>query len=680
MIAKVLKCRRDILLLALCILYLKVSSCAQSQQKIHAVGIPTVQGKNDFYVGNRPPLLPNPLIKLPVGSIKPDGWLKHQLESMAEGFTGHLEKISKWCNIDGSAWVNHEGVGRYGWEEMPYWLRGFIDLGYILNDKRIIDESNRWMEGILLSQDSTGYFGPRDNRDNHDIWPNMITLYALRTYYEATNDKRVIPLMTRYAGWLMSVPLQDYLPGSWQKWRGGDNLDHIYWLYNQTGEQTLLDLARLNHERTSDWTGGIPTWHGVNLCQGFREPAEYYQQTNDIRYLRATERNYDSIMNTYGQVPGGMFGADEDARKGYTGPRQATETCSIVEVMHSDEMLASITGNPVWADRCEEVAFNSLPAAMTPDLRGLHYLTAPNLVQLDSSNKAPLIENDGDMFAYNPWDYRCCQHNVAFGWPYFAENLWMATRDNGLVAVLYAANSVTAKVGNGTQIQIKETTDYPFSEAVELKLATPADVGFPLILRVPGWCNDMRISINDKRIDAKAAPDSWVSINRTWKNGDAVKLELPMNISVKVWKKNHNAVSVQRGPLAYSLKIGERWQRFAGTEQWPAFEVFPTTSWNYGLIVNLENPSTSFEVIQHQTQLSTQPFSPDYTPIELKGKGRHIPQWKLESNGLVGDLRESPVKSDDPVETITLIPMGCARLRITAFPWIEDGPDAKVWK
>jgi DUF1680 family protein len=201
--------------------------------------------------------------------------------------------------------------------------------------------------------------------------------------------------------------------------------------------------------------------------------------------VQATVRNYDSIMSAYGQVPGGMFGADENARPGYSGPRQAAETCSMVEFMHSDEMLVAITGDPVWADRCEDVAFNSLPASMTPDLEGLHYLTAPNMIQCDRTNKAPMLENDGKMLYFDPYYHRCCQHNVAFGWPYFTENLWMASAGNGLAAVLYAPSKVTARVGNGVQVTITENTGYPFTDEIEFTLAPERETAFPLTLRIP---------------------------------------------------------------------------------------------------------------------------------------------------------------------------------------------------
>jgi len=669
--------------LAACLLVavIVLQSCAalagaQTETTAKVVSMPSTTGVNDFYVGNRPPLLPSPLIKLPVGAVRPEGWLRHQMELMAQGFSGRLTEISQWCRFDKSAWASAKGEGDFGWEELPYWLRGFTDLAYVLHDERLISEARRWLEGIISSQQPDGYFGTRANREAPDLWPNMIVLYALRSHYEATGDERVLPLMTGYFRWQMAIPVERLLPESWQKWRGGDNLDSIYWLYNHTGEPWLLDLARINHERTADWTGGIPTWHGVNICQGFREPAQYYQQAHDPRYLQAAPRNYGTVMGEYGQVPGGMFGADENCRPGCRDPRQAAETCSMAELMHSFEMLLAITGDPMWADRCEEVAFNSLPASQAPDYKGLHYLTAPNMAQLDKENKSPGLQNGGCMLAYNPHDYRCCQHNIAFAWPYFAQRLWMATPGNGLAAVFYAPSVVAAKVGDGAEVRITETTDYPFGETVELRLAASRRARFPLLLRIPRWCENARIEVNRRAVAAAAGPLSWVRLERTWRDGDVVRIALPMAIRVTGWRENKNAVSVHRGPLTYSLRIGEKWVRFGGTDQWPAYEVFPTTPWNYGLILDESDPTRSFAVIKKPGPLANQPFDVNAAPIELTAKARRIPQWQMDS-GLVGELPMSPAKSVEPVETITLIPMGCARLRISAFPTTGETPDAR---
>jgi hypothetical protein len=649
---------------------------------------PTTTGKNDHYPGNRPPLMPRPLIKLPTGSIRPAGWLRHQMELMAAGFTGHLPEISAFCKFEGNAWTDSHGVGKGGWEEVPYWLRGYVALGYALHNDRIIAESRRWLDAVLASQWPNGYFGSPDNLTTRqgptrlsgpDLWPNMLMLYPLRTFYEATGDPRVLPFMSKYFQWQMTIPLEQFLPGSWQKVRGGDNLDSIHWLYNQTGESWLLDLARITHERTTDWVSDVANWHGVNFAQGFREPAQYYQQTQDERYLHATERDFDTMHQVYGQVPGGLYGSDEACRPGFTGPRQAAETCAMAEMMYSDELLLGITGNPLWADRAEDIAFNSLPASMTSDLKGLHYLTSPNIVQLDRVPKWPCIGDPGDRFSYNPYMYRCCQHNVAFAWPYYAEHLWMAAQSNGLAAVFYASSVVEAQVGHGVRVRIQEETDYPFGETVEFTVNSPEPVLFSLQLRVPGWCEGSSVAVNGQTLAVKASPGGYMHVRRMWKDGDQVTLNLPMKITATLWAKNRNTVSVSRGPITYSLQIGEQWKRYGDSDQWPAHEVFAATPWNYGLVIDPGAPASGVQLVKQQPP-PDQPFAPDQAPTVLRARGRRIPQWKLESNGMIGEVQPGPVRSNEPVEEITLIPMGCARLRISAFPVIGEGPEAHVWK
>src|SRR6185503_20570819 len=211
-----------------------------------------------------------------------------------------------------------------------------------------------------------------------------------------------------------------------------------------------------------------------------------YLQTRDEKFLRAAERNYETVMDLYGQFPGGGFGGDENCRPGFTDPRQGFETCGMVEFMHSFEMLTKISGNPIWSDRCEEMAFNSLPASLTPDWKGLHYLTCANQPQLDKNNHAPGVQNGGTMFSYSPFEvYRCCQHNVSHGWPYYAEELWLATHDGGLCASLYAESEVPAKVADGTPVTIREDSDYPFSDTITFTLSLAGPVKFPLHSRIP---------------------------------------------------------------------------------------------------------------------------------------------------------------------------------------------------
>ncbi len=625
------------------------------------------------YVSNRPPLAVSPLVKLPIGAVEPRGWLLSQLQLMRDGFSGRLAEISRFLKED-SGWITLKGKG---WEELPYWLKGYGDLAYILKDPAMRKETERWLGYVFMSQQADGSFGPADNKVAHDLWPNMVMLSVLQSYYEATGNRRVISLMSRYFQYQYHIPVDDLLPGSWQKLRGGDNLESVYWLYNRTGENFLLDLGRRIFERTSDWTTPILSperdknwgesgfYHGVNIAMGIRQPAVHYQQSGQTRLLDVVERNYRQVIDAYGQQPGGTFGADENIRPGKSDPRQGTETCTMVEFMASFESLLKITGDPVWADRCEEIAFNSLPASMTPDLKGLHYLTAPNLISCDSSGEHD-FQNTGTLVSYDPWSYRCCQHNVAFGWPYFAEHLWMATADDGLAAVLYAPSSVAATVGDGVKVVISEETAYPFHGRLDFTIAAERPVEFPLYLRLPGWAAAARIVVNGREAAGDYAGPGYAVLKRLWRHGDQVRIEFPMDIRVVSWPRVGHAVSVRRGPLWYALRIGEEWKRYGGTDAWPAYEVLPTTEWNFGLVLNPADPAAAIRVAE-ETSPAYQPFEPSAAPIVLKAKARRIAGWRAEGR-MVGLVPPSPAQGEGPVEEVDLIPMGCARLRISSFP------------
>jgi len=653
--------------------------------------VPRTEEARPLYTANRAPLLPSGLIKLPIGSITPRGWLRHQLELEANGMTGHLPEISKWCQFEGNAWSDPNGQGHSGWEELPYWLKGFGDLGYVLKDEKIIAEARKWIDAVLSSQEADGWFGPRSLKTslkgNPDLWPHMVMLNVLQSFYEFSKDDRVLPFMTRYFRWLHQQPESTFSNGYWPKLRFGDNIESVYWLYNRTGEPWLLELAKKIHENMGNWTSGVINWHNVNIAQGFREPGVFYVQARDRKFLDAAERNYQEVMTQYGEFPGGGFAGDENCRPGFGDPRQGFETCGIVEFMHSFEMLAKISGDPLWLDRCEYIAFNSFPASLTPDWKALHYLTSANQVQLDKNNKSPAIENGGTMFSYSPFQvYRCCQHNVSHGWPYYAEELWHATSDRGLCASLYSASELNASVSSGTTVRIIEETDYPFSEKINFTLECDQPVSFPLYLRIPEWAGDPTIKVNNRKVSLKSKPLSYAVLERSWQSGDTVSVEFPMHVSTRRWPKNHDAVSVNYGPLTFALRIGEKWTRYGSNEKWPEWEVSPTTAWNYGLALNDSSARSrsgaadaSFAILRKKAPLADNPFTPDTTPIEIRAKARKIAAWQPDKFALVGKLQDSPAFSDEPVENVTLIPMGAARLRISAFPLASNSKQAHEW-
>ena len=658
--------------------------------KTEVVLHPATGAGEPAYPQNRCPLARNPLIKLPLGAVRPSGWLKHQLDLMAEGMTGRLMEVSGFLAPD-NGWF---GTDKEGWEEQPYWLRGFYSLAHLTGETRLLTEATRWIEAVLGSQDADGYFGARVHKQVTgkngqtvcDLWPHMVMLDAIIRHHEATGDPRIVPFMTRFFAFCRDLLDERFMPiiregfGDWkpciQHSRAGDMLPHIYWLYNQTGDAWLLPLATRFFHRISPPVSEWLDHHVIHFTQRFAYPGTYATQSRDARHLDLTEYWYRQHLGTWGQQPRGIFGADEMIRPGCVDPRQGFETCGFGEFAKSFYFLGRLTGNTRFADRVEDLLFNHFPASMTPDLKGLHYLTAANQPQLDASADHEYY-NKGRQIDYSPWNYRCCQHNVAMTWPWLGENLWQASADGGLVAWIYSGCEVEAVVAGGQTVRIREETGYPFTGEVKLTVSCDTDTAFPLYLRVPGWCREFRMHLNGASVAVDARPGHYVRIERRWSSGDVVSLAMGMSLNLTTWPRT-GSVTVDRGPLSYSLKINERWQQCGGKGSWPEWEVSPATPWNYGLVLDTDKPLAGFKVIE-TGKVADQPWTTEAAPIEIMAQARRIPKWRL-INETVDVLRDSPVRSDQPVETVTLVPLGCARLRMSCLPVISDGPDAREWK
>ncbi len=653
---------------------------AQTAQMISPTEIHPTQ-KN--YVINRAPLVNAPFVKLPPTSITPRGWVGEILRRQCDGLAGHLGEISVWLDKKDNAWL--EKGGQHGWEEVPYWLRGYSNMAYISGDKAMLDETKYWVEAIMKSAREDGYFGPVNERDGkYEVWANMLALQILQDWYEYCGDERVLSLMSGYFRWQLNYPEEKFLRHYWENSRGGDNLLSILWLYNRTGEEWLLDVARKVHRCTANWMqeSSLPNWHNVNVAECFREPAEYYILTGEKAALKATYNNFHLIRRIFGQVPGGMFGSDENCRNGYIDPRQGTETCGFIEQMLSDEILMAQTGDLMWMENLEDVAFNSLPAAYTQDMCALRYITCPNMVQSDSKNHSPGIQNGGPFLLMNPFSSRCCQHNHSMGWPYYAENLVLASADGGAALLIYGDCQAKLKVADGQEITLDEQTHYPFSEDITLTIGTKKkqSVAFPLYLRIPTWTPAAHITVNGNTVPCRVE-SGLLCIRNEWKDGDQIQIFFPMKLGLRRWALNKQSISVDYGPLTMSLFIKERyvkvdsrkttqgdsgWQPTADANRWPSFEIYADSPWNYALLPSLETMK-----VEHGTWPGDNyPFNNVNTPIRVKACGARIPSWGTDATGLCQILPDADAPRAEK-EEITLVPMGASRLRISAFPPLQ---------
>jgi len=666
------------------------------------------------YLQNRTPLLEKPYLELPLGNIKPTGWLLEQLNSMKTGMTGNLDVIYPEVVGPRNGWLGGDGDG---WERGPYWIDGLLPLAYILDDEQLKQKVQPWIEWTLNNQTAEGYIGPvpfdeepedepglqRGNRK--DWWPKMVMLKILQQYYSATGDERVIDCLTRYFKYqlkeLPGTPL-DHLT-FWANRRGGDNLMVVYWLYNITGDQFLLELGDLITEQTFPWTtvftneenyddpvspwhfylmkkypfdeeeihsltvsklGGI---HCVNFAQSLKQPIVYYQKDQKDIHIDAVKKALKDIKKYHGQ-PQGMYGGDEPLHG--TNPVQGVEFCSITEEMYSLETILAITGDMEFADLLEKIVYNALPTQATDDYSARQYFQAANQVELSNRMEVSyqtMGHGKTDFVFGTVTGYPCCTCNMHQSWPKYVQNLYFATKDNGVAALLYAPSEVSLTVADGAELKIVQETGFPFREDINFTFGLDQTASFPFHLRIPGWTKNPVVMINGEVWDIKVN-ESVTVITRTWKDGDKVTLTLPMELKVTKWHDFSSAI--ERGPLVYALKIKADFRDKDLKDKFGAFqEVYAVDDWNFGLIYDdLIEPGESVEVIEKEWN-GDYPWNLENAPIELKTRGMKVPEWKLTNGAPYFPAFWGYYVGEPPeIEEITLVPYGCTTLRITEFP------------
>jgi hypothetical protein len=240
----------------------------------------------------------------------------------------------------------------------------------------------------------------------------------------------------------------------------------------------------------------------------------------------------------------------------------------------------------------------------------------------------------------------------------------MLSQDDGLVAAVYSPCEVKTQV-RGTEVRISEETEYPFRGVVRMRIEPSSAVAFPLRLRVPVWAEGPAISVNSTPVDV-SAKNGFAKIERTWKPGDVVELRLPM--TPRVIKGYNDSVSIERGPLVFSLPIGESWVKLCDRGMTADWQVFPTSQWNYALSGSVRG-SGAIEAREHQ--VGDSPFSLKEAPMNLLVRARQMPTWRAV-DGAADPVPPSPAASSEKEETITLVPYGTAKLRITSFPELRS--------
>lgn len=644
---------------------------------------------------NQSPLPPNQLAPLPLGAIKPEGWLLEQMQTAASGLSGNLWKFWPDVNAD-CAWLGGSGDG---WERAPYYLDGLVPLAWSLGDEDLQAVAMRYIEWTFQSQREDGWFGPEKNKD---YWPNMIMLKVMMQYFTATGDKRALTFMDKYLKYeyrnIEDDPLCD-----WAVSRAQENMLAAEWLYNLTGQKYLLELLRKLREQSLDWTNHLHafphiramsrafTWerlkngrdnegsrlrgterpyfhtqhqlsHVVNVAMALKSPGVVSMFKSGYKEQNAFRVGWQKLMKHHG-VAYGMFTGDEHLNG--DSPSQGTESCAVVEAMFSMETLIGLGDfDPNLPDMLEKLAFNALPAFCTADMRSHQYDQQANQVRATIEprnwyNNGP----DSNIYGLEP-NFGCCTANIHQGWPKFCASLWYATADDGLAAISYAPCTVRFRAG-GQPVRLRVETAYPFEQSVRIEVTpkTPAD--FPLYLRIPMWAKDALIHLPDGEIMSVPAGES-ACLRRVWSSGDTIRLELPMTPRITRWY--HRSAAVELGPLLMAFRPKEDWQILKDHPFAPDQQVTTGEKWNWALFTG--EPMKA--VFQSENASA---FKKGESAVKVYAKAAPAIEWEMEGASCAPPPVTPTIDSDGEA-TIELVPYGDTSLRISEFPTVEPSFEA----
>ena len=616
-----------------------------------------------------PKIRPAAFRQLAPGAVKADGWLREQLRLQAEGLTGHAEELYE--DIGKSDWLTRGRRGdQFEWERGPYYARGLQVLAWQLDDEALKAKSRAWVEAILASQLPDGDFGPR--RGNW--WANMLALYIVRDWYLISGDPRAVDFVRKYASFQIEALDKKRLGDDsvWARARGGDGMGVFLDIYDATNDDAFFVAAFLYVAQTAPWSyfyeGGACNEsyqeHIVNFNQGLKEPAFHWRLFGEDREKRA----YDAAMAADGwsQLYAGRPDRMQNGEEPLSGRNASggTELCAQAERIISCADQVAVFANARAADDMEVVAYNCLPATLSPDIKGIRYYLALNCPRSDNRRLFYAHNNNDNAIVASPHSgFGCCRSNFHIAWPKFVQSMWMASPDGGLAAVAYGPCSVRAKAGGG-DVSFRMVTDYPFRHKVTIEM-TEGSGEFPLYVRIPSWAKGQK--------DA----GSFRKVVRRWKRGDRLELDFSAPVTVeKGW--SYNSACVRRGPLLFAWNVPGK-EKVTGDfgNGFVTRELHPTEPWNVALVLPRSGDAAAgIEVVDSGADIEGQPFRASAAPVRLKAKGCRTDElrwghFRYEADGTCVEPPPSPIRWPIDFKELELVPLGCTQTRITLFPWAE---------
>ena len=596
--------------------------------------------------------------------IKPEGWLRRQLEIQAGSLAGNLDRV--WRDVRDSKWI---GGDAEGWERVPYWLDGFIPLAYLLEDEDMIARAKKYIDAIISFQKPSGWICPCTEEEipTYDSWAVQLISKVLVVYYECSRDERIPDVLYRvmknYHELLSSGTITLF---KWGRARWFEAFIAIEFLKNRYGEEWITDLARILKEQGTDypsltdrWKRPLDKWtyetHIVNIGMMLKYEAVSHELLGE-EYTDVAEK-LSEVLRTYNGTPVGLFTGDE-CLSGLS-PIQGTELCAVAEQMYSYEHLFAATGDTKWAERLELLAFNALPATISDDMWTHQYDQQSNQIACIRFPGKPIFgtnKREAHLFGLEP-EYGCCTANFGQAWPKFALSAFMrreyANGDN-VVSVVPVPSSLKTE-----DYSVTLKTNYPFENSFEY--TAEAKKAFTLFINVPSFAKNAKLN-------GRSVPKGY-GVVAELAAGQKKVIKIEFETAPEFFLRPHDLHSVRTGSLVFSLPIKYEkkmyeYERNGVERKFPYcdYELIPKSDWNYAF--------SSLELKLNRKEVSDIPFSSENPPVTLTAKVKQIP-WGLADRheNVCAKVPESRTPISGEVE-IELHPYGCAKLRMTEMPII----------
>ena len=636
------------------------------------------------------------LNKLPLGAIRPQGWLLDEMLNMSNlqkriGALSGLVKNGEWC----------------GGETLPRYVRGLILLAYALDDKMLKEKVTSFVAPIFSSANEGGDFGPKNTLSQT---PKIEAVKTLLTYYEATGNERVLPFLKKFFKNQFNT---HSVSAVWYDSRARllDEVQALDAVYKATDLEWLRDLGEILRDESNDWfrlASRFPykkpynkyisqsalkrlnktasscesvddtskkrveftheyadkQWKkgvhqtavstsGVNVAKAIKYPVTYGNFMGDsdlaelsLKMISALEKNFGTPLGAFASSP----------RLAQNDGVCAVDVESAVEMMESLVEVIRVTRDYHAVDLLERIAFNLVSGACFEDCSAVQDTVVVNQVEASKARKLPYSDSDN---AYYTKKASKGAIAVLSAYPIYMAKACMVS-GNALNFLTCTPCKLDVAVG-GCVLTIAERTGYPFRNTVVFKVEqATGEPEVKINFRVP--CNTTMQLISGGQVVASGNKE--ISVKCILKTGSTFMLK--MNIPLTVEENADGTQSLFKGNLLMSLKLPYEITQDATDRR--ILTVRSAKKWNVAPVLSRKGGAKSLYEDEKTVvnDVGTKPFCFENPPFELKIRSKNVGNWDFDVNG----FSQIPKKCNFSEESLerTYVPFGCTLVRIAKFP------------